>query len=238
MKSIAICLAPALLFAAGHATAAGPLLAGLQPRLSAAAPALATPALSALPGLQSTLNAGPALPALAATPLAGLESSEGSENDWLQYNLYSFRYDVADWYVSRNTHYRTSIQMMIAERPSPYNGCDASTCPWARQYAGYGANMLGLGNGAIGLSVKPTPPRPVMPSGMPFWLEYNYNYWPEQVVAWAAEKTYIATYYSGQALRDGAQYGAGAAVPSLTDGAIGLSVKPTPPKPVLPTDPT
>ncbi len=180
MKRIAICLAPALLFAAGHATAAGPLLAGLQPRLNATAPALTASALSALPTAlsSSTTFAAPASSLFSASALPGLP--EGNTY-WLEYNLNTYPTYAGYWSdaalaVTQEEvgHFMTTLTTV----PGPGEACDASTCPINKTIRAYATN---LGPGAtrmVGLVHKiPAPPQPVMPPFLtPFWNKtWNYT---------------------------------------------------------------
>lgn len=249
MKSIAIYLAPALLLAAGHAAAAGPLLAGLQPRLSAAAPALATPAWSALPGLSSTLNAGPALPALAATPLAGLESDTSpTAEGWLQYNLYTWPGKVQAWTVETRVHLvseSTKLVWNAGALPSNGEACDSSVCPAERRVAAYAANQIKGVDRILGFAAPrpPVPPLPYLPPDVPYWLYHNYYIYPTQVTAWLAAEDEFMVGQAERFIHDAASVRDAVAAPqyyigSVTDGALGFAApRPPLPLPYLPSDP-
>jgi hypothetical protein len=236
LMTVAACVAT--MFAGG--VQAGPLLPNLQTGVAQLGGAVSTAvpgaALAGNGGALSGLAGSGSLPTFAAAALPGLDAvSPKAEGDWLDYNLNYWPTEVSGWASMRVTYAQYGSGLVLdralqgpVEEPYCYD------CTAVSPYTSYARDLLGLGNGALGLVVGPVPPLPQRPDGLPWWVEANLDFYPDDVLYWAGGRRGEVVFHTDNVLREASVSG-GNPLGALQDGALGLVVGPLPPLPQLPT---
>jgi hypothetical protein len=234
------------LMASATAAQAGPLLPKLQAgvaQLGGAATAGVGSAI-ALPTAVLTGNGAPVgagstkvLPELSVAALPGLETvSPEAEGDWLDYNLNHWPTELTTWASMQATYAEYGAGLVVdraAQGPVADPSCEI--CTPQSPYADYARDLLGLGNGTLGLVVGPLPPLPKRPTGMIWWVDWNLDYYPADLMSWASYRRNDAALRVDDIAREASVSG-GNPLAALADGALGLVVGPLPPLPYLPTE--